>query len=207
MRIDDVMTLSPVIAVVTIADAAHAEPLAKALVAGGVRAIEITLRTPAALAAIEAAAKVEGAVVGSGTVLSVQNLRASAEAGAVFAVSPGATPKLLEDCAKGPIPLLPGVATASELMMGLELGYSRFKFFPAEAAGGKAVLSGLAGPFAQAKFCPTGGVTVDNARDYLALPNVVCVGGSWLAPQKLMDAGDFAGIEALARTAVERLRS
>ncbi|HEX5776105.1 MAG TPA: bifunctional 4-hydroxy-2-oxoglutarate aldolase/2-dehydro-3-deoxy-phosphogluconate aldolase [Caulobacteraceae bacterium] len=207
MRIEEVMSCSPVIAVVTIHDAAHAQPLARALVAGGIPAIEITLRTPAAMAAIEAAAGVEGAVVGGGTVLSAQDLRASAEAGAVFAVSPGATPKLLEAGRGGPIPLLPGVATASELMAGLELGYSRFKFFPAEAAGGAAVLKGLAGPFPQARFCPTGGVSLDNARDYLALPNVVCVGGSWLAPEKLMAAGDWAGVEALARTAVERLRA
>ena len=142
----------------------------------------------------------------AGTVLSAQDLRASAEAGAVFAVSPGATPKLLEAGRGGPIPLLPGVATASELMAGLELGYSRFKFFPAEAAGGAAVLRGLAGPFPQARFCPTGGVSLDNARDYLSLPNGACVGGSWLAPEKLMAAGDWAGIEALVRTAVERLR-
>lgn len=205
MQIDQVMSLSPVIAVVTIADAAHAAPLARALVAGGVPAIEITLRTPAALAAIEAAARVEGAVVGVGTVTSVQDLRAAADAGAVFAVSPGATPRLLEAALGGPAPLLPGVATASELMMAMELGYSRFKFFPAEAAGGQAVLKGLAGPFPQAIFCPTGGINLDNARQYLALPTVACVGGSWLAPEKLMAAGDWAGIEALAREAVTRL--
>ena len=207
MRIEEIMTLSPLIAVVTVSEAARAAPLAQALVKGGVRAIEITLRTPAALAAIEAAAQVEGAVVGAGTVLSIQDLRAATEAGAKFAVSPGSTPSLLEAARAAPIPLLPGVATASELMQGLELGYSNFKFFPAEAAGGAAVLKGLAGPFPQAKFCPTGGVTLDNAGDYLSLPNVVCVGGSWLAPDKLTAAGDWDAIEALARSAVERLAS
>ena len=207
MRIEEIMTLSPVIAVGTVSEAARAAPLAQALVKGGVRAIEITLRTPAALAAIEAAAQVEGAVVGAGTVLSIQDLRAATEAGAKFAVSPGSTPSLLEAARAAPIPLLPGVATASELMQGLELGYSNFKFFPAEAAGGAAVLKGLAGPFPQAKFCPTGGVTLDNAGDYLSLPNVVCVGGSWLAPDKLTAAGDWDAIEALARSAVERLAS
>ena len=207
MRIEEIMTLSPLIAVVTVSEAARAAPLAQALVKGGVRAIEITLRTPAALAAIEAAAQVEGAVVGAGTVLSIQDLRAATEAGAKFAVSPGSTPSLLEAARAAPIPLLPGVATASELMRGLEFGYSNFKFFPAEAAGGAAVLKGLAGPFPQAKFCPTGGVTLDNAGDYLSLPNVVCVGGSWLAPDKLTAAGDWDAIEALARSAVERLAS
>ena len=206
MRVEEVMTLSPVIAVVTIADAAQAAPLARALVKGGVPAIEITLRTPAALAAIEAAAGVEGAVVGAGTVLTVQDLRAAAEVGARFAVSPGSTPTLLAEARGAAIPLLPGVATASELMMGLELGYSHFKFFPAEAAGGAAVLKGLAGPFAQAKFCPTGGISLDNGRDYLALPNVLCVGGSWLTPEKLVAAGDWDAIEALARSTVERLK-
>ena len=207
MRIEEIMTLSPLIAVVTVSEAARAAPLAQALVKGGVRAIEITLRTPAALAAIEAAAQVEGAVVGAGTVLSIQDLRAATEAGAKFAVSPGSTPSLLEAARAAPIPLLPGVATASELMQGLELGYSNVKCFPAEAAGGAAVLKGLAGPFPQAKFCPTGGVTLDNAGDYLSLPNVVCVGGSWLAPDKLTAAGDWDAIEALARSAVERLAS
>jgi 2-dehydro-3-deoxyphosphogluconate aldolase/(4S)-4-hydroxy-2-oxoglutarate aldolase len=205
MRIEEVMKLSPVIAVVTIADAAHAAPLTRALVAGGVPAIEITLRTPAAMEAIRQAARVEGAVVGAGTVLSIQDLRAAADQGAQFAVSPGATPSLLSAAASGPVALLPGVATASELMAGLELGYSCFKFFPAEAAGGQLMLKSLAGPFAQAKFCPTGGVSLDNAADYLALPNVLCVGGSWLAPEKLMAAGEWAAIEDLARAAVTRL--
>lgn len=205
--IDEVMRLSPVIAVVTIADAAQAAPLARALVAGGVPAVEITLRTPAALAAISQAAAVPGAVVGAGTVLSARDLEAATAAGATFAVSPGATPALLAAGRDGPIPLLPGVASASELMLGLEHGYDRFKFFPAQAAGGPDLLKGLAGPFPQAVFCPTGGVTLENARDYLALPNVACVGGSWLAPEKPVAHGDWAAVEALARTAVERLES
>lgn len=205
--IDEVMRLSPVIAVVTVADAAQAAPLARALVAGGVPAVEITLRTPAALAAISQAAAVPGAMVGAGTVLSARDLEAAAAAGATFAVSPGATPALLAAGRDGPIPLLPGVASASELMLGLEHGYDRFKFFPAQAAGGPALLKGLAGPFPQAVFCPTGGVSLENARDYLVLPNVACVGGSWLAPETLVADGDWAAIEVLARTAVERLES
>ncbi|WP_370545437.1 bifunctional 4-hydroxy-2-oxoglutarate aldolase/2-dehydro-3-deoxy-phosphogluconate aldolase [Caulobacter sp. 17J80-11] len=205
MQLDEIMTLSPVIAVVTIRDAAHAEPLTRALVAGGIRAVEITLRTPAALDSIRAAAKVEGAVVGSGTCLTAADLKASADAGAVFAVSPGATTPLLQAGLKSAIPLLPGIATASELMAGLEQGYTRFKLFPAEAAGGAALLKGLSGPLPQAKFCPTGGVNIENAARYLALPNVQCVGGSWLAPDELMDAGDWGRVQELARTAVAKL--
>ena len=207
MRIEEVMEASPVIAVVTIDDPAHAAPLARALVAGGVPGVEITLRTPAALDAIAEAAEVPGAIVGAGTVLSGEDLAASAERGAVFAVSPGLTPSLLQAASSAPVPLLPGVATASELMLGLEAGLRRFKFFPAEAAGGRAVLKGLAGPFPQARFCPTGGVSPENAQAYLDLPNVVCVGGSWLAPPQLMAAGDWTGIEALAREATRRLKA
>ncbi|WP_346427422.1 bifunctional 4-hydroxy-2-oxoglutarate aldolase/2-dehydro-3-deoxy-phosphogluconate aldolase [Caulobacter sp. 17J65-9] len=205
MQLDEIMTLSPVIAVVTIRDVAHAEPLTRALVAGGIRAVEITLRTPAALDSIRVASKVEGAVVGSGTCLTGADLKASADAGAVFAVSPGATKTLLEAGRKSAIPLLPGIATASELMAGMEQGYTHFKLFPAEAAGGAALLKGLSGPLPQAKFCPTGGVNIENAARYLALPNVLCVGGSWLAPDELMDAGDWDRVQELARTAVAKL--
>lgn len=205
MRIEEVMALSPVIAVVVLEDAADAAPLTQALVAGGVRAVEITLRTPAALAAIEAASAVEGAIVGAGTVLSVQDLRTVGAAGAAFAVSPGSTPALLEAGHGSLIPFLPGIATASELMAGLDAGYSRFKFFPAEAAGGPTVLEALAGPFPQARFCPTGGIILDNARHYLALPNVDCVGGSWLTPEGLIATKDWTSIEALARHAVKAL--
>ena len=208
MRSDEVMRLSPVIAVVVVRDAGHAEPLARALAAGGIRAVEITLRTPVALEAIRRAADaVPEAVVGAGTVLSERDLRAVADAGAAFAVSPGATPSLLEAALTGGVPLLPGVSSASELMMGLEHGYDRFKLFPAEAVGGRALLKGLAGPFAEARFCPTGGITNDNAQSYLDLPNVLCVGGSWVAPDGLMAQGDWEGIEHLAREATERLRA
>jgi 2-dehydro-3-deoxyphosphogluconate aldolase / (4S)-4-hydroxy-2-oxoglutarate aldolase len=169
MKIEDVMSLSPVIAVVTVRNADDDAPLTRALVAGGVPAVEITLRTPSALDAVRAAASVPGAVAGAGTVLSAAELHAGAGAGAVFAVSPGATPALLDAGRDGPIPLLPGVATASEVMAGLERGYRRFKFFPAEAAGGRALLEALSGPFPQALFCPTGGVNLDNAREYLTL--------------------------------------
>jgi len=207
MRSDEVMRLSPVIAVVTVKDAGHAEPLARALAAGGVRAVEITLRTSAALEAIRrAAGAVPEAVVGAGTVLSARDLAAVADAGAAFAVSPGLTPALVDAARDRAVPLLPGIASASELMIGLEHGYDRFKFFPAEAAGGVALLKGLAGPFAEARFCPTGGVSLENAGSYLALPNVLCVGGSWVAPDTLIEAGDWAGVERLARTAVERLK-
>ena len=199
--------LAPVVPVVTIEDARHSIDLAQALVAGGLPVIEITLRTPAALAAIGlAAAAVPEAVVGAGTVLSERDLAAVEEAGAAFAVSPGLTPALLQAARSSSVPLLPGVASASELMLGMEQGYDRFKFFPAEAAGGVALLKGLSGPFADIRFCPTGGVNPENAASYLALPNVLCVGGSWVAPDMLIEAGDWEGIERLARTAVERLR-
>ena len=206
MRSDEVMRLSPVIAVVTVKDAGHGEPLARALAAGGVRAVEITLRTPAALEAIRRAAeRVPEAVVGAGTVLSERDLSAVADAGAAFAVSPGLTPALLQAARGSSVSLLPGVASASELMLGIEHGLDRFKFFPAEAAGGVPLLKGLGGPFAEMRFCPTGGISLENAATYLALPNVLCVGGSWVAPDKLIEAGDWEGIERLARTAVERL--
>ncbi|HEX8568633.1 MAG TPA: bifunctional 4-hydroxy-2-oxoglutarate aldolase/2-dehydro-3-deoxy-phosphogluconate aldolase [Caulobacteraceae bacterium] len=205
MTADDVMRLSPVIAVVVIRDPGHAEPLARALAEGGVRAVEVTLRTPAALEAIRRASAVQEAVVGVGTVLTQRDLEAAADAGAQFAVSPGATPALLEAAREAPLPLLPGVASASEVMAGIERGYDRFKLFPAEAVGGRALLKGFAGPFAQARFCPTGGVSLDNAAGYLALPNVACVGGSWVAPEAMMAAGDWDGVRELARAAVERL--
>jgi 2-dehydro-3-deoxyphosphogluconate aldolase/(4S)-4-hydroxy-2-oxoglutarate aldolase len=207
MRTDELMRLAPVIAVVTIRDAGHAEPLARALAAGGVKAVEITLRTPVALEAIRRAAAVREAVVGAGTVLSRKDLDAIGDAGAAFAVSPGATPALLEAASRGSVPLLPGIATAGELMIGLEHGYDRFKLFPAEAVGGRALLKGLAGPFAEPRFCPTGGITAENAQAYLDLPNVLCVGGSWLAPEALMAKGDWAAIEGLAREAVSGLRA
>jgi 2-dehydro-3-deoxyphosphogluconate aldolase/(4S)-4-hydroxy-2-oxoglutarate aldolase len=202
MSIEDILRLGPVMPVVTIDDAAHAVPLARALVAGGVRAIEITLRTAAGLEAIRAIAReVPEAVPGAGTVLTAADLRAAADAGARFAVSPGATPSLIAAAAQGPLPFLPGIATASELMQLLEAGFSAAKFFPAAPAGGVAALQALAGPFPQVRFCPTGGVDPESAPRYLALPSVLCVGGSWLAPRDAVAAGDVARIERLAREA------
>lgn len=196
------LSLTPVLPVAVLADAAAAAPLARALLAGGVRSIEITLRTPAALEAMRVAAKAApGLVIGAGTVLSEQDLHAAAEAGAAYALSPGATPELLRAARNGPIPLVPGIATASELMLGLELGYTCFKFFPAEQLGGIAGLKALGAPLPGARFCPTGGIGRDQARAYLALGNVLCVGGSWVAPAQMIAAGDWAGIEALARQA------
>ena len=208
MRSDEVMRLAPVIAVVVIRDAGHAEPLARALAAGGIKAVEITLRSPAALEAIRRAVDaVPEAVVGAGTVLSQRDLQAVTDAGAAFAVSPGATPSLLDAAREGAVPLLPGVASATELMVALERGYDRFKLFPAKAVGGRALLKGLAGPFAEARFCPTGGITRDNAQSYLDLPNVLCVGGSWVAPEAMMAAADWEGIERLAHEAATGLRA
>lgn len=201
-NLEAILTSSPVVPVVVIHDLAHAVPLARALVAGGTPAIEVTLRTPVALDAIRAiAAEVEGAMVGAGTVLLPRDLAAVARAGAKFAVSPGCTPALLDAAAYSAVPLLPGAATASEVMALLERGYTLQKCFPAAAIGGAALLKSWAGPLPAARFCPTGGITTDNARDYLALPNVVCVGGSWLTPRAAVDAGDWKAIEALARAA------
>src|SRR5580698_9407063 len=202
MRIDEILAAGPVMPVVVIDDAAHAVPLARALVAGGIRAIEITLRTGAALDAVQAIARdVPDAIPGVGTALTGADVLAALDAGAKFIVSPGATPALLQAAIGSGLPFLPGVATASELMAGMAAGLSAFKFFPAAQVGGVEGLKALAGPFPRARFCPTGGVNAANAADYLALANVVCVGGSWLAPREMIAAGDFARIEALARAA------
>lgn len=194
--------LGPVVAVVVIERLADAVPMARALVAGGVRAIEVTLRTPVALDAMRAiAAEVDGAQVGAGTVITPADLAASERAGARFAVSPGATATLIAAAADSALPWLPGVATASEAMAALERGHRHLKLFPAEAAGGVALLRGLHGPLPGLRFCPTGGITPASAGGYLALPNVVCVGGSWLTPADRVAAGDWPRIEALAREA------
>ena len=199
---DDVMKLSPVMPVVTIDDAAHAEPLARVLLASGVRTIEVTLRTPAALEAIRAIAKnAPDMIVGAGTVLSIADLDAAIEAGARYALSPGATPKLMKAARNAKIPFVPGVATSSEIMRGLDLGYTHFKFFPAEQLGGVAALKAQHGPLPNAKFCPTGGISADKASSYLALPNVLCVGGSWIAPADKIKAQDWNAIEAAAKQA------
>lgn len=193
--------LAPVIPVLVIDDLRHAAPLARALVAGGLPVLEVTLRTPAALEAIAEMARVPGARVGAGTVLSAHDAARARAAGAEFAVSPGATPALVSACSGQGLPLLPGAATASEVMALMEAGYRTLKFFPAEAAGGIPLLQALRGPLPQALFCPTGGITEASAPAWLNLQNVVCVGGSWVAPGALMRAGDWAGIERLARAA------
>lgn len=192
--------LAPVIPVLVIEDPAHAVPLARALV-GGLPVLEVTLRTDCALEAISLMARVPGARVGAGTVLGAHDAERARAAGATFAVSPGSTPGLVAACTALDLPLLPGAATASEVMGLLEQGYRTMKLFPAGPVGGPDLLKALHGPLPQAIFCPTGGIGVQNAGAYLALPNVACVGGSWVAPKPAMAAGDWAAIEALARTA------
>ena len=202
-----VMQDAPVIPVIVLNDVAHAVPMARALLAGGIRMLEITLRTPQALACMEAIAnEVEGAVVGAGTVRSPQDAAAAVKAGARFAVSPGYTPAVGQACKDLGLPLLPGVATGSEIMMAQEDGYTELKFFPAMQAGGPGMLKAWSGPFFDVKFCPTGGVTPQNAHELLSLPNVACVGGSWLVPADAMAQGDWARIEALAREATQLAR-
>ena len=194
-----VMQDAPVIPVIVLNDVAHAVPMARALVAGGVRMLEVTLRTPQALACIEAIARaVPEAVVGAGTVRSRADAQAAANAGARFAVSPGYTSAVGQACRDAGLALLPGVATGSEIMMAQEDGFTELKFFPAMQAGGPAMLKAWSGPFFDVRFCPTGGVSLQNAADFLALPNVVCVGGSWLVPADAMAAGDWARITQLA---------
>jgi 2-dehydro-3-deoxyphosphogluconate aldolase / (4S)-4-hydroxy-2-oxoglutarate aldolase len=203
----DVMTDAPVIPVIVLTDAAHAVPLARALVAGGIRMLEVTLRTPAALACIEAMARdVPDAVVGAGTVRSAADAQAAAMAGARFAVSPGYSDAVGKACHDLALPLLPGVATGSEIMAAQEDGYTALKFFPAMQAGGVAMLKAWQGPFGDVKFCPTGGVTAENAPEFLALANVVCVGGSWLTPADVVARGDWAAVTRLARQALSLRR-
>jgi 2-dehydro-3-deoxyphosphogluconate aldolase/(4S)-4-hydroxy-2-oxoglutarate aldolase len=192
----------PVIPVLKIADVAHAVPLARALVRGGLPMIEITLRTPAALEAIRrVAAEVEEAIVGAGTILNPAQFDEAAAAGSKFIVSPGLTPALLSAVKNSEVPLLPGAITPGEIMAARDAGLDFLKFFPAEQAGGAAFLKALASPIADVKFCPTGGVSAKNARDYLDLPNVICVGGSWVAPDNMVKAGQWDAIETLAREA------
>jgi 2-dehydro-3-deoxyphosphogluconate aldolase/(4S)-4-hydroxy-2-oxoglutarate aldolase len=201
-RLESILRFAPVVAVVTIDDANAAVPLARALLDGGIHAIEVTLRTPAALDAIRAIAKdLQQAAIGAGTVLSAADFDAAAVVGAKFAVSPGASPALLAAAETSALPWLPGASTASEAMALAERGYRLQKFFPAEAAGGVEFLRSLAGPLPQIRFCPTGGIRVENAQTYLRLPNVVCVGGSWLTPDALVRAADWPAITTLARAA------
>jgi Entner-Doudoroff aldolase len=197
----EICALAPVVPVLVVKDVAHARPLAEALVAGGLPALEVTLRTPVALEVIREMAKVEGGVVGAGTLLTPEDVIAAKAAGATFGVSPGATDKLLDACEAHDMPLLAGTSTASDVMKLLERGYTVAKFFPAEANGGAPALKAIGAPLPQMKFCPTGGVSLKNARDYLSLSNTLCVGGSWVAPADLVEKGDWKAIEALAREA------
>ena len=193
--------LAPVVPVIVVDDLAQAKPLAMALVKGGLPALEVTLRTPVALDAIRAMAEVAGGVVGAGTLLTPADVKAAKAAGAKFGVSPGATARILDACAEYDLPLLPGAATASEIMWLWEQGYSVQKFFPAEQAGGAAYLKSIGSPIPQVKFCPTGGISLKNARDYLSLPNILCVGGSWITPKDALTSGDWARVTALATEA------
>ncbi|MBN7785489.1 bifunctional 4-hydroxy-2-oxoglutarate aldolase/2-dehydro-3-deoxy-phosphogluconate aldolase [Ponticoccus gilvus] len=193
--------LAPVIPVLVVDDAAQAEGLAKALVKGGLPVLEVTLRTPAALDVIREMAKVEGGVVGAGTLLTPKDVQNAVDAGAKFGVSPGATDTVLSACEEAGLPLLPGAATSSEVMRLLERGYTVQKFFPAEANGGAPALKAIGAPIPQVKFCPTGGVSMANVADYLSLPNVMCCGGSWVAPKDRVTSGDWGAIERLAAEA------
>ena len=200
-----VCTAAPVIPVLTIDRVEDAQPLARSLVAGGLPALEITLRTAAAMEAISAVSEVEGAMAGVGTLLTAVQIRDAKSAGATFGVSPGATHSLIEAAQDYDLPLLPGAATATEAMRLLEQGFVFQKYFPAKAAGGAPALESMAGPLPQITFCPTGGVTPENAKTYLALPNTRCVGGSWIAPKALIDAGDWDQITQIARRAADLL--
>ena len=196
--IETIMRAAPVIPVLVIEDAAHAVPVARALVAGGLRVLEVTMRTPAALDAIRVMRGIEGAIVGAGTVTNPDDLKAAIDAGAEFIVSPGLTVRLGEAAVASGIPFLPGTANAADIMTGLDLGLTHFKFFPAATSGGLPALKALAAPFHQAKFCPTGGITLQTAGDWLAFDPVLCVGGSWLVPK---GTPDEVAIEAAARAA------
>ena len=201
----DVMRDAPVIPVIVLHDVAHAVPLARALVAGGIRMLEVTLRTPQALACMEAIAReVPEAVAGAGTIRTVADAKASLSAGAKFGVSPGYTSAVGNACRELGLPLLPGVATGSEIMMAQEDGYTELKFFPAVQAGGLAMLKAWQGPFGDVRFCPTGGISLANAADFLALSNVACVGGSWIVPTDAIQAGDWARITQRAREATQQ---
>ena len=202
MNIREIVGLAPVIPVLTINELEHAVPLARALAAGGLRVLEITMRTPVALAAIEAMRKaVPDAVVGVGTLTRAMDFAAADRAGAQFGVTPGLTPELASAARGARFPLLPGVMTPTELIAARNAGFSVLKLFPADQAGGIGMLKALGAPFPDVLFCPTGGISRETAPDFLALPNVVCVGGSWVAPRAMLEAGDWAGIEALARDA------
>ncbi|OJT97167.1 MAG: keto-deoxy-phosphogluconate aldolase [Alphaproteobacteria bacterium 65-7] len=208
MAFEDELRRTRIVPVIVIQDAAHAVPLARALVEGGLNILEITLRTQAGLEAIKAIARdVPGAIVGAGTVINAGQFAAAAAAGSRFVVSPGLTAEVAQAARDHAVPLLPGVATGSEIMQGLALGLSTFKFFPAETSGGAPAIKALGGPFPQVRFCPTGGVSAKNLAGYLSLPNVICAGGSWMVPSDLGAAGAFAQAAALAREASGLARS
>ena len=198
---EKICRMAPIVPVLVVEDANIAAPLAKALVAGGLPALEVTLRTPAALDVIRAMADIDGGIVGAGTLLTPDDVIAAKAAGAKFGVSPGATDALLQACEDNDLPLLAGAATATEAMRLLERGYRIQKFFPAEASGGTAAIKAIGAPIPQVQFCPTGGITTDNAAGYLALENVLCAGGSWVAPKDMMQAKDWDGITRVARMA------
>lgn len=199
----DILRAGPVVPVIVISEIAQAVPLAKALLAGGIKVLEVTLRSEVAVDAIRLISEeVPEAMVGAGTVTTADDLQAVTEAGALFALSPGITPTLLTAANNGSICLIPGISTASEMMLGMEYGYNEFKFFPAEAAGGTQMLKSLGGPYPQNTFCPTGGISLKNYKEYLALANVACVGGSWIVPTDAIQQGDWERITTLAREAV-----
>jgi len=197
----EICELAPIVPVLVVIDASTARPLAEALVAGGLPALEVTLRTPAALDAIREMSQVAGGVVGAGTLITPQDVQNAVDAGAKFGVSPGATDELVAACEALGLPLLAGAATATEAMQMLARGYDLLKFFPAEASGGAPALKAIGAPLPQISFCPTGGVSLSNATDYLSLSNVICAGGSWVAPADKVTSGDWSGIEQLARQA------
>lgn len=201
--IETIMRTAPVIPVLVIEDVAHARPIAEALVAGGLRVLEVTLRTAAGLEAIAEMKKVPGAIVGAGTVVNAAGLKAAIDAGSEFIVSPGLTDNLGAAAVESGIPFLPGVANAGDIMRGMDLGLSHFKFFPAETSGGLPAIKSLIGPFYNCKFCPTGGIRQDNAADWLTVPEILCVGGSWLVAK---GTPDVAAIEAAARAATALAR-
>ncbi len=204
MTLEQLMRTASVIPVLKIEDLATAVPLAKALVAGGLPVLEVTLRTPVALEAIAAMSEVEGAIVGVGTITMAEQFDLAKQAGSVFAVTPGLSPALIEAAPNAGMPLLPGVMTPSELITAVESGFNLLKLFPAQVAGGVGMLKSMAGPFADVGFCPTGGVSLDNMTEFLAQPNVLCVGGSWLAPNHLLQKKDWASITQLAQAAVNK---
>jgi 2-dehydro-3-deoxyphosphogluconate aldolase/(4S)-4-hydroxy-2-oxoglutarate aldolase len=206
-RAREICQLAPIVPVLVVNDLSKARPLAEALVAGGLPALEVTLRTPAALEVIREMSQVKGGVVGAGTLITPADVTAAVEAGAQFGVSPGATDALLAACEEAGLPLLPGAATASEAMRLLARGYDMMKFFPAEASGGAPALNAIGAPLPQISFCPTGGVSAQNAENYLSLPNVICAGGSWVAPADLVQANDWDAITELARSASQLHRA